>query len=52
MKRWLLPIALLILGTLLAVGAGWGTNLALGAAIGLKEGESLETVRPGAPTGW
>ena len=48
MKRWLLPIALLILGTLLAVGAGWGTNLALGAAIGLKEGESLETVRPGA----
>jgi len=48
MKRWLLPIALIIVGTLLAIGAGWGANLALGSAIGLGEGQALDRVRPGA----
>lgn len=48
MKRWTLPIALLVLGTLLAIGAGWGANTALGAAIGLRDGEVLDKV--GRPT--
>lgn len=49
MTRWLLPIALLLVGTLLAVGLGWGANYALGTAIALGDGETLEKVRVGAP---
>lgn len=47
MKRWWLPIVLLITGSALAAAAGWGANAALGAAIALGEGESLDKVKPG-----
>ena len=54
MKR-ILPIALLVLGTLLAVVAGWGTNTIAASYLALGEGESLEKVRakprPDAPSG-
>lgn len=45
MSRYLLPIALFLAGTLLAVGLGWGANFALGSALALGDGEKLNGVR-------
>jgi type II secretion system protein C len=44
MKRWVLPLSLLILGTLLAVTAGWGANAVLGSLLALEEGQSVDAV--------
>jgi type II secretion system protein C len=48
-RPWILPIALLAVGTVIAVGAGWGINLALGSVIGLGDGEQLRTVAAPRP---
>jgi len=48
LTRWLVPILLFLVATLLAVGLGWGANYGLGSAIALGEGETLERVRVGA----
>ncbi|MFK7927671.1 MAG: type II secretion system protein GspC [Myxococcota bacterium] len=48
MTRWLVPILLFLVVTLLAVGLGWGANYGLGSAIALGDGETLDRVRIGA----
>lgn len=49
MKRWIVPISLLVLGTLLAATAGWGANAVIGSFIALGEGETLDGVEAGRP---
>jgi len=43
-RPWLVPIALLLAGTVLAAGAGWGLSAGVGSLIALGEGEQLREV--------